>query len=105
VRSLDPRGNLRGVLQQTATFILSELVKTYPSIAFHGKGQRLAVGTHEGAVVVYDLKTATRLYVLESHHKRASAVSYSPDGRRLVTVSLEESNVKSVRLYFMRCHY
>lgn len=47
-----------------------------------------------GACIVYDLKTATRLYVLESHSKRASAVSYSPDGRRLITMSLEESNVK-----------
>lgn len=42
---------------------------------------------------MYDLKTATRLYVLEGHHKRTTACSFSPDGRRLVTVSLEESVV------------
>lgn len=53
--------------------------------------QRLAVGTSEGAVVMYDLKTATRLYVLEGHRKRTAACSFSPDGRRLVTLSLEES--------------
>ena len=52
--------------------------------------QRLVVGTSEGAVVMYDLKTATRLYVLEGHKKRATACSFSPDGRRLVTLSLEE---------------
>lgn len=55
--------------------------------------QRLAVGTSEGAVVMYDLKTATRLYVLEGHKKRPAACSFSPDGRRLVTVSLEEGVV------------
>ena len=55
--------------------------------------QRLVVGTSEGAVVMYDLKTATRLYVLEGHKKRATACSFSPDGRRVVTVSLEESSV------------
>jgi WD40 repeat protein len=55
--------------------------------------QRLAVGTNEGAIIMYDLKTATRLYVLEGHQKRLSACSFSPDGRRLVTVSLEESVV------------
>ena len=55
--------------------------------------QRLATGTSEGAVIMYDLKTATRLYVLEGHHRRLTAVSFSPDGRRLVTVSLEESVV------------
>ena len=42
---------------------------------------------------MYDLKTATRLYVLEGHKKRATACSFSPDGRRVVTVSLEESSV------------
>jgi WD40 repeat protein len=42
---------------------------------------------------MYDLKTGTRLYVLEGHKKRLSACSFSPDGRRLVTVSLEEGVV------------
>lgn len=55
--------------------------------------QRLAVGTNEGAVIIYDLKTATRLFVLEGHRKRLSGISFSPDGRRLVTLSLEESVV------------
>lgn len=40
---------------------------------------------------MYDLKTATRLYVLEGHRKRLAGLSFSPDGRRVVTVSLEES--------------
>jgi WD repeat-containing protein 7 len=55
--------------------------------------QRLAVGTTEGAIVMYDLKTATRLYVLECHKHALVACSFSPDGRRLVTVSLEEGVV------------
>lgn len=55
--------------------------------------QKLAVGTNEGAVVMYDLKTATRLYVLEEHKKKITACSFSPDGRRLVTISLKESLV------------
>ena len=42
---------------------------------------------------MYDLKTATRLYVLEGHKKRTTACAFSPDGRRLVTLSLEECTV------------
>lgn len=56
--------------------------------------QRLCVGTNEGAVIMYDLKTATRLYVLEGHTKRLVGCSFSPDGRRLATVSLEEGIVR-----------
>jgi WD repeat-containing protein 7 len=55
--------------------------------------QRLAVGTNEGAVIMYDLKTAIRLYVLEGHTKAITACSFSTDGRRLVTISLGESLV------------
>jgi WD40 repeat protein len=51
------------------------------------------VGTHEGACIVYDLKTATRLYVLESHQHPITALSWAPDGRRLVTMSLDESKL------------
>ncbi|BGP01800.1 hypothetical protein JCM10021v2_005506 [Rhodotorula toruloides] len=94
VKSLDPKiSSLRETVQQTATFILNELVRTFPSVAFHGSSQRLAVGTHEGAAIVYDLRTATRLYVLEGHKHPVTALSWSPDGHRLVTVSFEENRV------------
>lgn len=55
--------------------------------------QRLAVGSSDGAIVMYDLKTAIRLYVLEQHVKSVTACSFSPDGRRLLSLSLEESVV------------
>jgi WD40 repeat protein len=42
---------------------------------------------------MYDLRSATRLYVLDSHKKKIAACSFSPDGRRLATASLEESVV------------
>ncbi|KAF9031392.1 WD40 repeat-like protein [Hymenopellis radicata] len=94
VKSLDPNSTAhRDAVLDTATEILGHVVKTFPSIDFHTDTQRLAVGTSEGALVMYDLKTATRLYVLENHKKRIAACSFSPDGRRLVTLSLEESVV------------
>jgi hypothetical protein len=43
-----------------------------------------------GAFHMYDLKTATQLYVLEGHERRSMS---SLDGRRIVTVSLEEGIV------------
>lgn len=67
--------------------------KSFPNVDFHGVSQRLTVGSNEGAIVMYDLKTATRLYVLEGHKKRITSCSFSPDGRRLVTVSIDEGLV------------
>ncbi|TFY79417.1 hypothetical protein EWM64_g4594 [Hericium alpestre] len=94
VKSLDPNSTAdREAVLDTATDILGHIVKTFPTVDFHMNSQRLAVGTSEGAIIMYDLKTATRLYVLECHKKRPTACSFSPDGRRLVTVSLEEGLV------------
>lgn len=91
-QSLDPTQTaMREAVVQAATVMISELVRTYPTISFHAKMQRLAVGTHEGAVIMYDLKTATRLYVIEGHRASLSALGFSPDGRRLITVSLGDS--------------
>lgn len=94
VKSLDPTSPMRDLLLPSATLMIAELIETYPSISFHGKLQRLAVGTHEGAVLLYDLKTATRLFLLEGHRRKCDAVSLSAgDGRRLISVSLEEKRV------------
>jgi WD40 repeat protein len=69
-------------------------VATYPTIAFHKELQRLAVGTFEGAIIMYDLKTSTRLYVIEAHQKSLSGLSFSQDGRRLVSICLQDQMVK-----------
>ncbi|KAH9175602.1 quinon protein alcohol dehydrogenase-like superfamily [Lactarius sanguifluus] len=83
VKSLDPNSTSnRDAVLDTATEILGHVVKTaWPW------------GTSEGAIVMYDLKTATRLYVLESHKQALVVCSFSPDGRRLATVSLQEGVV------------
>ncbi|GMK53714.1 hypothetical protein CspeluHIS016_0103000 [Cutaneotrichosporon spelunceum] len=91
VKSLDPNiGKMRDDVWEVATVILNELVEAFTTIDFHAGTQKLVVGTNEGAVIMYDLKTASRLYVLEPHKRSVSGVSFSPDGRRLVTVSLGE---------------
>lgn len=89
--------------------ILNEFVRTYPSIDYNELTQKLAVGTHDGMVIVYDVKGGVRLYVLQGHGQQHSqerekerererravvtACSFSPDGRRLVTTSLDEQKV------------
>lgn len=99
VKSLDPTlGQQRSSLAQAATVMIKELVQTYPSIAFHGPSQRLAVGTSDGPIVMYDLKSATRLYVLDGHTRGVTACSFSPDGRHILSLSLDEEVVLLWRL-------
>jgi hypothetical protein len=95
VKSLDPTvTSMRTVIHRSATIIISELVATYSTIAFHKELQRLAVGTFEGAIIMYDLKTSTRLYVIEAHHSSLSGLNFSQDGRRLISICLADNKVK-----------
>ena len=60
LRPLDPSvPQLREGCLAASTAALRELVKRYPMMSFHQGLQRLAVGTVEGVVVIYDLRTAT----------------------------------------------
>ncbi|KAM3583827.1 hypothetical protein VKS41_003798 [Umbelopsis sp. WA50703] len=94
VKTLDPNvPNVREHVIQSATSILHDLVRTYPFVDFNSATQKLAVGTQEGASIVYDLRTATRCLVLEGHTRGVIALAFSPDAKWVITCSLQESQV------------
>ena len=53
--------------------------------AYSTDGTRLATGTEEGEVAVWDAATGERLAVLRGHTDRISGGGFSPDGTLLVT--------------------
>ncbi|CAO3619841.1 unnamed protein product [Cunninghamella blakesleeana] len=98
VKTLDPNiPHMRESVLQAATSILHDLVKIYPSVDFNSHTQKLAVGTLEGATVVYDLQTATRSVVFEGHTGPVSVVKFSPDAKLIATGSLKD---KTVRVWY-----
>jgi WD40 repeat protein len=50
-------------------------------VSFHHDSQRLAVGSSDNVIVIYDLKTASRWHVLEGHKQALSAVAFSENGK------------------------
>lgn len=95
VRSLDPHvPYLRDSCLQATTKVLHALVKQYPMVSFHQESQRLAVGTQDAVIVIYDLKTATRCHLLEGHRGGISAVSFASTGKMLASYSIVDSEVK-----------
>ncbi|KAI9027633.1 hypothetical protein CLU79DRAFT_587740 [Phycomyces nitens] len=95
VKTLDPNvAHMRESVLQSATSILHHLVKAYPCVDFSGSAQKLAVGTQEGAAVIYDLRTATRSVVLEGHMGPVDALSFSPDAKFIATCCLQDQTVR-----------
>merc|ERR1719330_884222 len=84
LRCLEPSDPaLRRQHLRVVTGALFEMVQTFPMVAFHQVTQKLAVGTMDGLVVVYDLRTATKWRILEGHTGKLAALGFSADGNRL----------------------
>lgn len=95
LRPLDPSVPLlrEGCLAASTT-ALRELVKRYPMMSFHQGTQRLAVGTTEGVVVIYDLRTATKWRILQGHAHAISALAFSTSGEHVASLSAEERTLR-----------
>mmetsp|Transcript_23809 Transcript_23809/g.57672 ORF Transcript_23809/g.57672 Transcript_23809/m.57672 type:complete len:1737 (+) Transcript_23809:84-5294(+) len=95
IKCLDPSAPaLRKSLLRPATAALHALVQNYPSVTFHQKSQRFAVGTSprtSSVIVIYDLRTATKWRILSGHKKTITAVSFNPSATYLASYSPDES--------------
>ena len=61
--------------------------------AFAPTGDRLAVGSREGTIYLYDFNCQERLKPLTGHADFIWSVSFSPDGKRLVSSSSDETSM------------
>lgn len=95
VKALNPHiPGLRDATLATGTTLLNLMVALYPNLAIDMNEQRLAVGTRDGLVHVYDLSSATRVHTLTCHAPfSVSAVAFAP-GKVLATYSMETGQVK-----------
>jgi WD40 repeat protein len=72
-----------------------DLFFRYPFVDFSSSSQKLAVGTLEGASVIYDVRTATRSIVLEGHTGPVCVLAFSPpDAKLIATCSLVDQSVR-----------
>jgi serine/threonine protein kinase/WD40 repeat protein len=62
-------------------------VKAVPSLAFSPDHNRLAAGNLGADVIVWDIPTSKEVLRLKGHSAQVNSVAYSPDGKRLASVS------------------
>lgn len=95
VKALNPHiPGLREATLGNGTTLLNLMVAQYPNLAIDLAEQRLAIGTRDGLVHVYDLSSATRVHTLSCHPPyTVSAVAYAP-GKVLASYSMETGQVK-----------
>jgi WD40 repeat protein len=93
VRCFDPSTPpIREACFKQAKQVLHEMCITYDSMDIYEA--RLAVGTVEGLINVYDLKSATRWQAIPAHPSPVSSIAFSQEGKMLASLSGSEGCIK-----------
>lgn len=86
--------DLRLVCLENCKSILSILLLYYPMISFQQNSQRLAVGSSDGKVFLYDVTTGSIWKNLNAHGNEISALIFDQSGEILITYSAVEGSLK-----------
>lgn len=99
VRTLNPHNPmLRKTTMDKASHTLKTLIVRLPMVAFCQVKQRLAIGTMDNLVVIYDLKTASQWKILKGHGGPVCAVEFETNGNLIASYSAIDSSVKIWKL-------
>ena len=94
LRSLDRQDIfLRKICVSKASNALEQLVKRLPMTAFDAESQRLAIGTPEGKLLLYNLAGASLWKSLDAHLGPSNAVAFKPGGSLLVSYCMQEAKL------------
>ena len=63
-------------------------------VAFHHETQRLAVGTHDGGIGIYDVRTSAKWKYLEGHTSNITCLTFDSNGNYLASYSAGDRTVR-----------
>ena len=89
---------LKSICMENSKKVLSCLIINYPMIAFHQNTQKLAVGSVDGKIFIYDMTTGSIWKNLAAHNTQVSALIFDSTGNSIISYSAQEHLLKCWRI-------
>ena len=89
---------LKSICMENSKKVLSCLIINYPMIAFHQNTQKLAVGSVDGKIFIYDMTTGSIWKNLAAHNTQVSALIFDSTGNSIISYSTQEHLLKCWRI-------
>ena len=89
---------LKSICMEKTKKVLSCLIINYPMIAFHQNTQKLAVGSVDGKIFIYDMTTGSIWKNLAAHNTQVSALIFDSTGNSIISYSAQEHLLKCWRI-------
>lgn len=83
--------HVRDVIAGEGSVVLNRYPQRIISLAFSLDGSRLASGTYDNAVVIWNPCTGDLLTILSGHFRAVTSIAFSPDGGRIVSGSSDKT--------------
>ena len=90
--------DLKSICMENSKKVLSCLIINYPMIAFHQNTQKLAVGSVDGKIFIYDMATGSIWKNLAAHSSQVSALIFDSTGNSIISYSAQEHLLKCWRI-------
>ena len=95
MRLMSPQNKeLKSICIENSKKVLSHLIINYPMIAFHSNMQKLAVGSVDGKIFIYDMSTGNMWKNLQAHNTQVSALIFDSTGNSIISYSAQEHLLK-----------
>ena len=89
---------LKSICMENSKKVLSSLIINYPMIGFHQNTQKLAVGSIDGKIFIYDMTTGSIWKNLAAHNTQVSALIFDSTGNSIISYSAQEHLLKCWRI-------
>ena len=99
MKTMNPKTkDIKSTCKENSKRVLSKLLMNYPMVAYHHDSYKLAIGTNDGKIFIYDMGTGELWKNVNAHKNEISALIFDHTGNIIVSYCASEGLVKCFKI-------